>query len=154
MVCVFIRNVVEKVFVKILLLVNCEVVVIWLIFSFSVDIFFWSVKWFVDVLILFCVWIVRIWICCSVVVIFCMVFLVIWVREILLLVLWIVWLRFMIWDVIWFDICNLVVLFLVLLIWKLEDKCLKVVFKCKFEVNSCCWVFSDDIFVLIYKFIF
>lgn len=149
---VFIKKCVEKVFDKILMLVNCVVVVIWEILVCNVLIFFWSVLWLVLVLILFWDWIVSVWICCNVVVVLVIVFLVVCVREMLLFVFFIVWFNFWICDVIWFVIWRFVVLFVVLLILKLDDKCLKVVLRLLLVVNNCFCVFSDDILVFMNKF--
>lgn len=146
---VFIRNEVENVFERIFILVNLVVVVICEIFVCSVDIFFWSVVWFVELLILFCDWIVRVWICWSVVVVLDNVFLVVCDNEIVLLVLWMVWFRFLICEVIWLVIWRFVVLLVVLLIWKFEDKCLNEVFNELFILKSWCWVFNEDILVLM-----
>lgn len=149
---VFIKNFVEKFFDKMFIFVNCVVVEIFEILVCSVDIFFCRVIWLVELLILFWDWIVSVWICWRVVVVFCIVFLVVCVNEMLLFVFFIVWFKFWICEVIWFVICRLVVLFVVLLILKLDDRCLKVVFRLLLVVNNWCCVFNDDMLVLINRF--
>lgn len=149
---VFIKKLVENIFERILILVNLVVVVICEILVFNVEIFFCSVVWLVELLILFCDWIVNVWICCRVVVVLVIVFLVVCVSEILLLVFCIVWFKFWICEVIWLVICSFVVLFVVLLILKLDERCLNVVFKLLLVVNNWCCVFKDDMLVLINRF--
>lgn len=151
LVLVLIRNFVEKLLFNILMLLNWVLVVICEILVCSVDIFFWSVWWLVELFMLFCDWIVSVWICCKFVVILFRVFLVVWDKEIVLFVLWMVWFKFWIWDVRWFEICKFVVLFVVLLMWNFDDSFLKDVFKWLFMLKSWCCVLIDDILVFINK---
>lgn len=152
-VLVFIRNEVEKLLFKMLMLLNWVFVVICEILVCSVDIFFWSVKWLVEELMLFCDWIDSWWICCRFVVILLIVFLVVCVKEIVLFVLCIVWFKFLICDVSLLEIWRFVVLFVVLLILKFEDNFLNDVLRWLFMLKSWCCVLIEDIFVLMNKFI-
>lgn len=148
---VLMRNVVEKLFFNKLILVNWVFVDIWEIFVINVVIFCCSVIWLVELLILFWDWIVNWWICCKLVVIFDSVFFVVCVNEIVLLVLCMVWFKFWICVVRWFEICRFVVLLVVLLIWKFDDKCLNDVFSLLLILNNWCCVFRVEMFVFIYK---
>lgn len=93
--------------------------------------------------------IVRVWICCRMVVEVERVFLVVCDSEILLLVLWVVWFRLLICEVKWLVIDRLVVLFLVLLMCRLVDRCWIVVCMEFWVLLRLCCVLSDVMLVLM-----
>lgn len=125
------------------------VLVIWFNLLFKVVIFFCNVIFLVVLFELLVDCKERLCMCCNSWVVFCIVFLVVCMIEILLLVLCIVMLRLCICVFKWLEICSFVVLFLVLLIWLLEESCFRDWLSILDVELRCCCVISVDILVFI-----